>query len=156
MNFDPQILTLGGNRTAKGGWLSTVYSQGLELSWELWSHTTIATRWCSDEVTSGAPLPPPPPLASSELGRGTRGKIHLLTQRNTIHLTPLLVKFPTNTKGWVAFGQLQMPFFLSFPKSDLKHTRHWTGLRWWLFLNESVLSFSIARTGLRLIRKRDS
>lgn len=64
--------------------------------------------------------PFPQPLASSELGRGTRGKIHLPKHSHTIHLTRLLVKFTTNTKGWVAFGQLEMPpllplLFLGWP-----------------------------------------
>ena len=82
--------------------------QRLELSWELWSHTTIATWWCSNEVTSDCLL-----LSYSGFlragQRNQRGKIHLPGHSHNIRLSRLLVRFSNNTKGWVACQQLEMP-----------------------------------------------
>lgn len=103
-------------------WLITVHppAQGLEVSWRLSGHTTITTWWCSAEVTSGTPPSPRTSPASSLLSRGTRGKSHLPKHSRTIYFIRLLVKFSTNTKGWVARTTGNAPLvFTSFPRSDL-------------------------------------
>lgn len=149
--------TQEGDETARG-WVITVHSpvQGLDLSWELWSHTTITTSWCSDEVTSGAPLSSHPWLPQSRAEEPEGNSTFPSTAIPSTSLDCLSSSLPTQ-RGELHL-QLEMP-----PLSLLVLSWEWpttlqvlSRVRWWLCSGEGFLSFSVARTELHLIWKRDS
>lgn len=132
-----------------GGWESKgacSHVQRLELSWELWSRTTIAPWWCSDEVTSGCLL-----LSSSGFlragQRNQRGKYTFPGTATTSTSLDYLSASGTTQRGESHVNNWKCPiFYLSFLGNDPPQPRHWTRLKWRLRLGESFLSFSVART----------
>lgn len=102
-----------------------------DLMMQWWGH-----KW-------GSPFPPL--CLPQSWAEEPEGKIHLPGHSHNIHLTQLLVKFNTSTKGWVACGQLEMPpplppFSGGWPTAP----QALSSIEMMAIFGESFLSFSVA------------